>query len=472
MSRAVETQRRTRMAHWGHGAMLAACSIAAMPASALTIEEALAEAARTNPTVRAAREAARASHEGVSRALSAWLPTIQTDASARFDRIGSNATFSVTDFSTTISSHDRAEQSLGLSYTQNLFRSGRDEAALRQADANVRQRHAVVADTEQNVLLQVATAYLEVVRAERTVELRAASLAAFEARAHEVRAQFEVGDRTRADIAQAEAEREVAAADVVSAKADLEVRRIRFERLVGVPPDGLEAVEEPEGLPETLDAAHRAARDTHPAVRAAEHAASAAGHAVRVAAGEIGPRVDLQGGIVRATGHGRSSPDSTDLNVGVRLTVPLYQGGGSGARLRQARRVQAQRRDEQLAVVREVAERVAAAWYGQSAARQRHAALEAAVEASRVALAGIRREAELGERTIREVLDAERDLVSRRLNALSARRDALAGAYRLLEATGALTARALGIEGLPDLEREALRTRRVRTPGLLLLGIE
>ena len=239
-----------------------------------------------------------------------------------------------------------------------------------------------------------------------------------------------------------------------------------------MPPDGLEAVEEPEGLPETLDAAHRAARDTHPAVRAAEHAASAAGHAVRVAAGEIGPRVDLQGGIVRATGHGRSSPDSTDLNVGVRLTVPLYQGGGSGARLRQARRVQAQRRDEQLAVVREVAERVAAAWYGQSAARQRHAALEAAVEASRVALAGIRREAELGERTIREVLDAERDLVSRRLNALSARRDALAGAYRLLEATGALTARALGIEGLPDLEREALRTRRVRTPGLLLLGIE
>ena len=463
MNRAVETQRRTRMAHWGHGAMLAACSIAAMPASALTIEEALAEAARTNPTVRAAREAARASHEGVSSALSAWLPTIQTDASARFDR----TTYSGSDLT-----QDSAEQSLGLSYTQNLFRSGRDEAALRQADANVRQRHAVVADTEQNVLLQVATAYLEVVRAERAVELRAASLAAFEARTHEVRAQFEVGDRTRADIAQAEAEREVAAADVVSARADLEVRRIRFERLVGVPPDGLEAVEEPEGLPETLDAAHRAARDTHPAVRAAEHAASAAGHAVRVAAGEIGPRVDLQGGIVRTT-HGGGPPlDNTDMNVGVRLTVPLYQGGGSGARLRQTRRVQAQRRDEQLAVVREVAERVAAAWYDQSAARQRHAALEAAVEASRVALAGIRREAELGERTIREVLDAERDLVSRRLNALSARRDALAGAYRLLEATGALTARALGIEGLPDLEREALRTRRDRTPGLLLLGTE
>ena len=469
MNRAFDAQHRARVTPWGRGAIVAAFSMVAMPTSALTIEGALAEAARTNPAIQAAREAARATHERVPGALAAWRPTVRADAGVQFERIG-------TLFAgpPRISDHDRAEQSVGLSYTQNLFRSGRDEAALRQAEADVRQSHAMVADAEQIVLLEVATAYLEVVRARRTVELREASLVAFEARTREVRAQFGVGDRTQADIAQAEAEREVAAADVVSAKADLEAQRARFARLVGIPADALEAAGEPDGLPATLDEANHVAREVHPAVRAAEHAANAAGHAVRVAEGEVGPRVDLQGGITRTTrtvGDGRaaSSPDSTDMNVSVRVSVPLYRGGAGGAQVRQARRVQAQRRDERLVAEREVSERVTSAWHDLNAARQRHAALEAAVEASRVALAGIRREADLGERTIREVLDAERDLVSRQVRVLSAQRDAIVGAYRLLEATGALTAQALGVDDIPDLDQEVQVTREIRTSGLLLL---
>ena len=469
-------------------AVLAALSVASSPAHALTIEEALAEAARSNPNVRAARDAARSGHEGVPLAFSAWLPTIHVNASASGTRLGRTAVsqstptggfFPVVDASgkltgsvpvpapPKITSDGSDRESLELVYTQNLFSSGRDKAGLYRAMESVRQSHATVEDTEQIVLLRTATAYLDVLRAGRTVKLREASLVSFEARARETKAQFLVGDRTQADVAQADAEREIAAADVASAKADLEVQQALFEALVGMPADDLEAAGEPANLPETLDAALDAARTERPSVRAALYAERAAAHAVRAAKGDLGPRADLRATVTRTIGHGTTN--STDQSIGVQLGIPLYQAGSGGARLRQARHVLAQRQDQRAAAQRDAAQRAEGAWRELNAARQRRAALTTAVEAARVALTGIRREAEIGERTTREVLDAERSLVLYRVRELTAERDAVVQAYTLLEATGALTARELGVRGLPDLGREARNTRWSLKPGLMSL---
>ena len=468
-------------------AALAALAFTAAPAHALTIEEAMAEAARSNPSVLAARQAARSRHEGVPLARSAWRPTVEANVSGSLTRIGS-VPFTRTTW-TEIPVYDsggglvgrtptlpfpapggvagdgRDQQTVELVLTQNLYRGGGRRAVLRQAEEGVRLGHASVEDVEQQVILQTAAAYLDVLRAERFVALREASLAAFEAHARDTRAQYRVGDRTRADVAQAEAEQEVAAAEAAAAKANLEVQRARFEAVVGLPPEDLEAAGEPAGLPESLEAARRAAESGRPAVRAAVHAERAASHGVRAAAGDLGPRVDLSGALTRTVGHGGPGSDSTDATVGVRLTMPLYQAGSGGAGLRRAKHLRAQLRDERFAAQREAAQRATRAWRNLHSARQRYAALTAAAEASRIALAGIRREAEIGERTIREVLDAERSLVSYQVRALDAERDAVVEAYTLLEAVGALTARALGIDGLADLDREAEEARRNLIPG-------
>ena len=474
--------------------LVLAVVLAAVPVRALTIEETLVEAARSNPNVQAARAAARSRHESVPLALSAWLPTVQLTASASGTRIGTAARqgaptytpFQVRDatgnpvrgeavwlplpggFETGSDGSDR--QSLELAYTHNLFRSGRDTAGLRQAEESVRQSHAVVEDTEQTVLLRAATAYLDVLRAERTVRLREAALSSFQRQARETKAQFRVGDRTQADVAQADAEREIAAADMASAKAGLEVQQALFETLVGLPAVGLEPAGEPADLPGTLDAALDAARSRHPAVRAAVYAERAATYAVRAAKGDIGPSVDLRATVARTVGHGTSGfLNSTDQSLGIQLRMPLYQAGSVGTRLRQARHALAQRRDQRAAAQREAAQRAASAWHGMLAARQRRAALATAVEAARVALAGIRRETAIGERSTREVLDAERSLVLYQVRALTAERDALVQAYSLLDAIGALTPRELEIRDLPDLEREAERTRWNLGPGLMFL---
>ena len=449
--------------HW-MAAVVAMLLAGTCPACALTLEAALAAAAHHNPTLESSRAAARARHEGVPLALSAWLPTIQASGSyTRNDRAARIA-----------ADGGQTTRSWELSYNQNLYRGGADSAALRRAGAEVTRSHAEVEDTEQRVFLQAATAYVDVIRARRTVALRETSLAAFAARVDEIEAQFAVGDRTRADLAQAQAEQEIAVADLAVAKADFEVRQRRFERLVGLAPHDLAPATPPAGLPATLDAALALAVTDHPSVRIAGHALDAAGHTVEAVTGEFRPRLDLTGQLARrwqsGAGFGGFADDTRDASVTLRATLPLVQAAGGEARLRQAIQVRAQYRSNLLAAQRDAAERTTVAWHDLHVARQRRAALEAAVAASRVALDGIRREAAVGERTMREVLDSERSLVSRQVQMLAAERDVVVRAYTLLAAVGALTARQLALPGVADLEREARETRWRLEPGLLPLS--
>ncbi len=453
------------------------CSAVATPGDALTLREAMAQAARTNPAMTSARAAARVRHEGVPKAFAAWLPSVTLTVDGTHARTFPHDTASTATVLelpgldpfpiTTTGRRDSREERLvtEINTSLNLFRSGGDTAALRRAEEIVRHGHVSVEDTEQTVFLNVATAYLDVVLAERVMALRTSALAAFEERVREAEARFRVRDATLADLSQALAERDVADADVLSARANLEIQRALFEFQVGVPPLGLEEAGEPADLPATLEAARRSAREDRPGVRMAGHAVRVAEQALRAAQAGFGPRVDLIGRARRTTTDPALLFEQDDVTVGVRFAMPLYRGGG--APVREARKEVARLRADLDAARIEALQLATNAWHRLDSARHRLVAFEAAAEASRVALDGVRRGADIGERTTREVLDAQRRLLERQIQILSAERDVVVEAYRLLEATGGLTARRLGIEGLPDLEREAREVRAKLAPGVL-----
>ncbi len=459
------------------------------PTSAVTLREAMTAAARSNPTLQTVREAARAGHEGVSMALSEWLPTISVEGAGsgglEHSRSSSNAPslfaplaplarrLGAADIASDLEAPPGSQsattrsnrQSLDLTYSHNLYRSGGSTARLDQAKHAVRHSHARVEDVEQSVFLGVAIVYLDVLRAAWVVALREGSLAFFEQRVSETEALFRVKDRTEADVAQARAEREAAVADVEAARADLEVQISLFASRVGIPPHDLRVVGEPSNLPASLDAARERAEADRPAVRMARHAVSAAQYGVKLARSTFGPSVDLraQAGIGREW-MGRPNSSSTTVTrqgvVLLSMRMPLYQAGSAKARLREMQGRLAQSWEELTVARREASHRTTAAWRRLEAARQRRAALAVAVKASQIALAGIRREAQIDARTVREVLDAERILTGQRIQELTAYRDSIVEAYRLLDAVGALTARRLGIKGVPDLVSEARETAR------------
>ena len=441
---------------------LTALLFVATAARALSLEEAFAHALRWNPEIQVARESARRVHHNVPLAIGNWLPTVQLRGNAGLARIDTPG-----------ASVDIEQKTIELLYSHNLYAGGRRKEALRQAEEEVRQANAAVEEVEQGVLLRVATAYLDVLRAQQVVELRKASLDVFAARTRETKAQFDVGDRTQADVAQADSAWGIAVADVISATAELGTQRSLFETLTGVQADELETPSEMDSLPRTLEEARRTALQAQPAVRAAHYALEVARHAESAAERESGPRLDFEGTLGRAADNIHPFDfNTTETRIGVRLTVPLYQAGTADIRVRQAANVRRQRQAELLAAQHEVLRRVTSVWNYLEAARERYAALRAAVAASEVALAAVQREADIGERTTREVLDAQSSVVSKQVTMLATERDSLVSTYRLLAATGALTAQAMDFEGTPDLRREAREVRLSSTPTMLRLGLE
>ncbi len=434
---------------------------AATPVNALDFEEAFGKAILSNPDIRAAREEARRVHESFPLALSQRLPAL---------RVHSGATL-VRNF-TTSGRLDSEQQSVGVSLNQNLYSSGHSTAAIRRAEFDIRRSHAYLETVEQRVLLNVAIAYVDVLRATRAVGLRKRSVESFKAKSEQIATRYRVGGHTRADMAQAEAEWRISVADLAAESASLKTQETVFENLVGVPAAGLQQPREITGLPPTLEAAVEIARGAHPSVRAAGHAVSSAEQEVAAAVGLSGMRIDLEGGFSRSwarTSPRTLPPVNTEARVGLRLSAPLYRGGSDAARIRQASKLLKQRRVQLLAAQGQSVQEAAIAWNEMSAARQRHIALSSAVEASRVALRAIQRQAEIGGRSTREVLDAERKTIEYELAILSAERDIFVSSFRLKAAVGALTAASLGLQNVPDLEREASRTRRNWAPRLFSL---
>lgn len=135
-------------------------------AGAETLMSALAHAYASNPTLNAARAEARAVDEKVSQALAGWRPTITGELYGGAEYSDTRAT------SGTRTTGSTTPGAVGVTINQPLFNGYRTVNATKQAEAAVRAAHESLRNTEQNVLLQAAQAFADVVRDTAIVDLR------------------------------------------------------------------------------------------------------------------------------------------------------------------------------------------------------------------------------------------------------------------------------------------------------------
>jgi outer membrane protein len=125
--------------------------------------------------------------------------------------------------------------------------------------------------------------------------------------------------------------------------------------------------------------------------------------------------------------------------------VPLYQGGGEYARVRQTKQTVRQRQNDLEATFRAVRNEVTNAWESLVTATTRIDSIAAQVRASEIAVEGSRQEALVGQRTTLDVLDQENDLFQAQVDLVQARRDQIVASYRLKAAIGELTVVGIGL---------------------------
>lgn len=441
-------------------ALLAAIagSLMSHGASAQSIEETLAAAYRTNPLLQAERARQRATDETIAQALSNWRPSVTVSSDIGRARDWSSTTDTIRK---TVTETERLRSPATVSgvVRQPLYRGGRTVAETSRAENNIQRGRALLQGVEQQVLLDAATAYLNLLRDTAVLELNINNEQVLTKQLAATRDRFQVGEVTRTDVAQAEARIARARADRIQAEGNLTSTRANYRRVVGEAPGKIQPARLPPNLPASESNAVQRISE-NPAVLAAVFNEKAARDNVDVIAGELLPTVNLQGTLSRAEETQTRGADRDSASVQLTFAVPLYQQGLVEARIREAKQTAGQRRIEMEDARRKATEDTTRSWEALNTARARMTAIQAQVRAAEIALEGVIQESRVGSRTVLDVLDAEQELLNAKVQLVQSQRDEVVAAYQLTSATGQLTALKLGLEvELYDPTRNYAETR-------------
>ncbi|MBL8658481.1 MAG: TolC family outer membrane protein [Rhodospirillales bacterium] len=412
----------------------------ARPAAAQTLEEALAAAYALNPRLAAERARLRATDEEVPQALSNWRPTVEA-----FGVVGKRWLDGNNHTVFGAENQDLLPRNYGAQITQPLFRGGQTIAQTRAAENSVRAGRAQLDSIEQQVLLNAVTAYMDVYRDQAVLDLQIRNEQRLARQLEATRDRFQVGEVTRTDVFQAEARLAGATAARVGAEGALERSRATYRNVVGQVPGLLAQPSIPRDLPNTLDQAVTTAKRQNPDILSAEFVERSSLDTVDQVRGELLPSMNLQGTAQRdheATFEGARTDELAAL---ININVPLYESGAVYSRLRQSKQNVVENRKLLDQTRQDAVEAATSAWNNLQTARAALTSFRKAVQANDVALEGVQREAEVGARTVLDVLDAEQELVDSQVNLVRAQRDEIVATFTLKTAIGELNARALAL---------------------------
>src|SRR3954453_262871 len=215
--------------------------VGTVPALADTIEAALVRAYQNNPQLNAQRAQVRSTDENVPQALSGYRPKVAVTASAGYQYTDVNTTAggTPTQIVRTEVHGANAPRSIGATVSQTLFNGQQTANKTRAAESQVSAAREGLRVLEQTVLLQGATIYMDYLRDAAIVEVQRSNVRVLEQTLKQTQDRFNVGEVTRTDVAQSEAQLAAGRTQQLTAESNLPPPRSNFRRIIGNEPVGL-----------------------------------------------------------------------------------------------------------------------------------------------------------------------------------------------------------------------------------------
>ena len=428
------------------GLVVAAASLACgcTMARADTLEWALVQAYQNNPSLNAQRAALRATDENVPQALSGYRPKLSIQATA-----GPNWEKATQEFPgnlTPTTAEQFVQRTIGATATQTLYNGFQTANKTRQAESQVDAARETLRVTEQQVLLDAATAYMNLLRDGAILELNQSNVQVLTEQLKQTRDRFNVGEVTRTDVAQSESRLAAGRSALLGAQSNYVTSQANYRRVIGVDPGKLAPATSVDRLsPGTLPKAIAQGQALNPSVLAAAYGVDVAELAVKISEGALYPNLTLAGSALAGNYPQFETSKLVNASIVGTLTVPIYQGGAEYSAIRQFKETLGQTRLN-LDTNRDQARATVVQSWGQlEAAKAQIESTTAQVNASEIALNGVREEARVGQRTTLDVLNAQQELVNARVAFVTAQHDRVVASYALLAAVGALSMRHLGL---------------------------
>jgi outer membrane protein len=416
------------------------------PVLADTIEAALVRAYQNNPQLNAQRAAVRSTDENVPQALSGYRPKVALTASLGYQYTDINSTQGGTPTQlvrTEIHGTD-PPRAAGLTVTQTLFNGNQTANRTRAAESQVSGAREGLRVLEQSVLLSAATIYMDYLRDAAIVEVQRSNTRVLEQTLKQTQDRFNVGEVTRTDVAQSEAQLAAGKTQQLTAESNLTTTRSNFRRIIGNEPAQLAPGSPVDRfLPGSLPGAVDLSLIENPNVTAAMYGIDVNFLQVKINEGALLPTVTVQAAVQQAYEQTMTTYRSFGASAIAQLSVPIYQGGAEYSLIRQSKENLAQQRLNLELTRDQTRANTVTAWGQLVAGKAQVASAQAQVTASEIALNGVREEAKAGQRTTLDVLNAQQALVNARVALVTAQHDRVVASYAVLNAVGRLSPQVL-----------------------------
>jgi outer membrane protein len=419
-------------------------------ARAETLQSALIQAYQNNPQLNAQRASARATDEAVPQALSGYRPRLSITATVAEQNLAQtsksvSSTTGVPTYSDT--SGLFTPYTYGVTVTQTLFNGFQTANRTRVAESQVSSAREALRVLEQTILLNAATVYMDMLRDSAIAEVQRSNVRVLTETLRQTRDRFSVGEVTRTDVAQSEAQVAAGQFQLLNAESNLTTTRSNYRRVIGTEPGNLSPGSPVDRFaPPTLASATELGLTQNPNVTSAMYGIDVANLQVKINEGALYPTFTVTGSVLQSISSSLTTMKQTTTQAQGTLTVPIYQGGAEYALIRQSKESLSQQRLNLEQVRDQTRQSVTQAWGQVQATKAQIQSAQAQVNSTEIALNGVREEARVGQRTTLDVLNAQQALVNARVTLVTAQHDRVVASFNLLNSIGALSPQTLGLQ--------------------------
>ncbi len=421
--------------------LLLACATlgAAFSAGATDLLETYHAAQGQDAVFAGARATQRAGQEKLAQGRSLLMPSVNLTANSTFN----NSAIQYRGVSPSPGENRYNSHGYAVNLTQPLFRQ-QSWQAYSGAELQVAQTEAQFKNAGQELILRVTQAYFDVLMAQDSVRLTLAQKSAIAEQLEQAKRNFEVGSATITDTYEAQARYDLVSAQEIAAQSNLEIKMNSLQQLINAKPGQLQQRGQqfkPEApQPPDIDKWVEEAQQNNLQLAVARAAAELAEKEVVRNRGGHYPTLDLVANYSKnsANGGGFGANDSRATAVGVQFNMPLFQGGATNSKWREAAANRDRAREELENVRRNVDVQTRQAYLGVVNGIAQVQALQQALKSGESLLQASRLGQEVGVRTNLDVLNAQQQLYSTQRDLYQAEYNYLISQLRLKAAAGTL----------------------------------
>lgn len=417
--------------------LLVAAVCAGHAAQAADLLSVYQEARLSDAKYASARYQLEAGREKLPQARAGLLPTLTLSGNSTYVNVDTSLP--------TAREYHYNTNGYTLQLTQPLFR-WQNWVALQQGELQVKIAETQFAAAEMDLLARSTQAYFDLLNAQDVLNAVSQLKTAASEQLQLSKKSFEVGTVTVTDVNDAQSRFDIASAQEIAARNDVNVKREALRVLTGKEPPVLArlrpGVSLAEPLPADAEAWAKAAQDNNLDVAGQALTSELAGREVERSRAAHLPTVDAVGSYGRThAGNGSSGlpAKSTTWQVGVQASLPLYQGGGTQSKLREALALSAKAKDDLENTRRTASQAARQSYLGVTSGIAQVKGYEAAVKSSTSALESNRLGYQVGVKINKDVLDAQSQLADTQQKLAKARYDTILAQVKLKQAVGALS---------------------------------